>query len=379
MGTSSQAMGLQLSTATRAGFLIQLTSVFVPILGYLAGARISPQVGAAVVLSIMGSLIVTYNGVMANAADATDGKRISPQVGAAVVLSIMGSLLVLYDGAMANAADGTAAAGSLLGERISPQVGAAVVLSIMGSLLVTYIGVMANAADLTDAAGSLLGERISPQVGAAVVLGIMGSLLVTYDGVMANAADATGSASAGGGEVFLLTACLFYSLSVVRLGVHAPRFNSVDLAAVKKFTLCTTSIIWWLSTRPAEFFTGVSDSAADFFSGASNSATAVTEVVPVDLPPIIFLWGIVAYSSLGPGALATFLQTKGQTLVPATQAQIIFSLTPLWGAGIAFLTIGSDGSEAMGPLSWGGGLVMVLASLLASQGSKKEETGSKTA
>ena len=33
-------------------------------------------------------------------------------------------------------------------------------------------------------------------------------------------------------------------------------------------------------------------------------------------------WAVVLYSALGPGALATYLQTKGQATVPATQAQV---------------------------------------------------------
>ena len=33
-------------------------------------------------------------------------------------------------------------------------------------------------------------------------------------------------------------------------------------------------------------------------------------------------WGVIAYSSLGPGAAATFLQTRGQVSVPPAQAQV---------------------------------------------------------
>ena len=33
-------------------------------------------------------------------------------------------------------------------------------------------------------------------------------------------------------------------------------------------------------------------------------------------------WALVVYSALGPGALATYLQTKGQATVPATPAQV---------------------------------------------------------
>jgi len=40
-------------------------------------------------------------------------------------------------------------------------------------------------------------------------------------------------------------------------------------------------------------------------------------------------WALIVYSALGPGALATYLQTKGQVTVPATPAQVYQSLARL--------------------------------------------------
>lgn len=39
------------------------------------------------------------------------------------------------------------------------------------------------------------------------------------------------------------------SLAVIRLGMYAPRFNSVDLTAVKKMSLAVISIIWFGSLQ----------------------------------------------------------------------------------------------------------------------------------
>lgn len=39
-------------------------------------------------------------------------------------------------------------------------------------------------------------------------------------------------------------------------------------------------------------------------------------------PHTALLCLVVLFASLGPGALATFLQTRGQSKVPATQAQV---------------------------------------------------------
>ena len=48
-------------------------------------------------------------------------------------------------------------------------------------------------------------------------------------------------------------------------------------------------------------------------------------------------------------------------------SQVVYSLTPLWSAGFAYLTLGGGGNESMGTLSWVGGAVILAASFLASQ------------
>lgn len=45
VGTSLQVTGLATTSATRAGFLVQLTSVLTPVVSYLAGFDIPPRVG----------------------------------------------------------------------------------------------------------------------------------------------------------------------------------------------------------------------------------------------------------------------------------------------------------------------------------------------
>ena len=45
--------------------------------------------------------------------------------------------------------------------------------------------------------------------------------------------------------------------------------------------------------------------------------------------------------------------------------QIIFSSKPLWAAGLAMLLLGGD-SEAVGPMTWLGGLLLVSAGITAS-------------
>ncbi len=94
-------------------------------------------------------------------------------------------------------------------------------------------------------------------------------------------------------------------------------------------------------------------------------------------------WALVLYSALGPGALATYLQTKGQASVSAAQAQVarklyciqnlrlptksnrlqvIFSLAPLFTVLFSQLTLGG---ESLGPLAWVGGATVIAASFIS--------------
>ncbi|GFH17783.1 EamA domain-containing protein [Haematococcus lacustris] len=62
LGTSLQAVGLQLTSATRAGFLVQLTAVLVPLLSALAGVPISPRIWAAALMALAGTCLVALDG-----------------------------------------------------------------------------------------------------------------------------------------------------------------------------------------------------------------------------------------------------------------------------------------------------------------------------
>lgn len=53
-----------------------------------------------------------------------------------------------------------------------------------------------------------------------------------------------GGAAVTGGEGLLLCACVFFSLGTVRLGMYAPRMDSLQLACVKKLTLASASLSW---------------------------------------------------------------------------------------------------------------------------------------
>ena len=87
-----------------------------------------------------------------------------------------------------------------------------------------------------------------------------------------------------------------------------------------------------------------SASAAGGFGGASAVA----------------VWGAVAYSALAPGALANVLQTRGQSAVPAAEAQLIFATTPVFNAAAAAAALGETATTN----TLVGGAVILAASLM---------------
>ena len=54
---------------------------------------------------------------------------------------------------------------------------------------------------------------------------------------------------------------------------------------------------------------------------------------------------------------------QGQSTVPASEAQVIFSTTPLWSVAFAWVLLGG---EPISERTWIGGTAVLLAGLLAS-------------
>lgn len=84
---SAQAVGLQMTSATRAGFLVQLTAVITPVLAYLAGDRVSPRVWMAALLALSGTCLIALDGVQDAAAGAADAAAPLVAVGDLYLLS----------------------------------------------------------------------------------------------------------------------------------------------------------------------------------------------------------------------------------------------------------------------------------------------------
>jgi drug/metabolite transporter (DMT)-like permease len=301
LGTSCQATGLELTTATKAAFLIQLTGVMTPCLAFLTGETIPASVWKACLLALVGSCMI--------ACDELDLQQLSVQAGAAL--------------------------------HLAPAVPVD----------------LAAAAAAAAAAGVVADERSS-------------------------------------GDAIVILACLFYSMCTVRLSKYAPKHDAVQLAAAKLFFFALLSVAWLvaeetlhLTERPGlaleaarEALEALEAAEAVVVSNAEQGVSWLSGLLPPGLATPLGVT-VLVYSALGPGAMGSFLQTKGQAEVPAAQAQVIFSLTPVWSALLASAFLPG---ESMGGLAWSGAAVIIAASVWvaaagASEGRAAGEVGAKAA
>jgi len=286
-----------MTTATKAAFLGQMTAVFTPALAMLAGQPVPPPYWAACLAALVGSCCIAVDGMQ-------------PDAALPVQLAAAADLPGCWDSAQA--------AQPALGDALR---GAAAGL----------------ASGSAAAACAPSGATALPATAAAQLASLAG---------------------AHQGELYVLAACFFYALTTVRLSYHAPRHDPVRLAAAKTVALAAASFAWLLANGSAA---GSSAAAA----GAGVAAAAAGGAVPawLQVPPAL-LHGkglaLLVYSAVGPGALATVLQAKGQAAVPAAQAQVVYSLTPVWSALLAAATLPGEG---MGRGAWAGAAVIVAASI----------------
>lgn len=193
---------------------------------------------------------------------------------------------------------------------------------------------------------------IPPQVYIASLLSVAGVALVSLD-------DVSGHFSLQGEGVLLLSA-IAATTFIIRSKTHA---SHTDFDAVLAVKIVTQFIIALLYFTPATI---------DFISAHHGlTASSLTGLFSHATPALLAINAlVVAFNGVGVSWLSTFLQLKGQAAVPATEACVAFSSTPIWSALMA-VPLG----ERFGERGVAGAALIVVATLLASI--KAEKDGSK--
>lgn len=208
------------------------------------------------------------------------------------------------------------------------------------------------------------GQKVTPKVFLGVALASVGVYVSETSGLEnpfasdASSRDAVVAAAAaasdldfGAGDACCLAAAALYSAFTVRLGTYAARLDAAELSAAKALAMTALCVAWWGFERAAGASAdGSPASVSVLWSGASSGLLGASAVA---------VWGAVAYSALAPGALANVLQTRGQSAVPAAEAQLIFATTPVFNAAAAAAALGETATTN----TLVGGAVILAASL----------------
>ena len=181
------------------------------------------------------------------------------------------------------------------------------------------------------------------------VIALFSSVLVTLDQKVDGGGGIVGGSFHvdGGfpdvGDAYILAATLCYSLATVRIPVYAKRVGALELAAGKSAVLALISsivVLWEISAAGVHGYQGVGQL---LWPEWKEQASA---------------WGLLVWVAVGAGACSSYMHVKGQSMVTATDAQIVFSTVPLWSAVLAWAILPD---EHIGPLTVFGGVLMMVA------------------
>jgi len=196
----------------------------------------------------------------------------------------------------------------------------------------------------------VLGDEEKPrwQQWVGSVIALISSVLVTLDQKVEDSCIVGGSFPMEGGvlaagDVYILAATLCYSLATVRIPVYAKRVSALELAAGKSAVLALISsivVLWEISAAGAHGYQGVGQL---LWPEWKEQASA---------------WGLLVWVAVGAGACSSYMHVKGQSMVSATDAQIVFSTVPLWSAVLAWVILPD---EHIGSLTVFGGALMMVA------------------
>lgn len=219
----------------------------------------------------------------------------------------------------------------------------------------------------------LLGSMVSGRTWIACVLALAGITIMGYDGdITAQMMESFSLPSLTQGDLLILSAAVVYSLHVVRLGRWAKETSPLKLVAYKASTELVLSIFVLLllttvapsSTddivRGAGLMTFAQETGleiATFFATIQDrisSGTLTASSVQIAVSAVLWT-GLVST------AYTTFAQSFGQQRVKPADANLIYSLQPIFTAVFAYFLLG----ETMGMYGFVGGSVIGGAVLLA--------------
>ena len=175
------------------------------------------------------------------------------------------------------------------------------------------------------------------------VIALCASMLVVWDQHSGSMSDVQTGFGLDIGDYFILASTVVYSMATVRIPEYTKKVSPVGLACGKSIVLAIISS----SVLGYQLLHG------------TNSTSLWPEAEHQ-----VWAWSYILWAAVGSGAASAYLHVKGQSMVTATDAQLVFSTVPLWSAIISAVMIDD---ERLGLLTWCGGAMMILAGLVSAQ------------
>ncbi|KAL7498187.1 hypothetical protein ACHAWT_006081 [Skeletonema menzelii] len=200
---------------------------------------------------------------------------------------------------------------------------------------------------LTPVISAMAGESIESSVWGGCALALVGLFLISTSSSVDDSSviDVATTSVFNQGDVMILLGALSWSTYILRTSQIANKYSELDLQFTKTAFLAGMYGLWFLSEALSTLNSG--GTLLQLWSGFQS--------IPA--------WILLAYSAVGPGAIADLLQQQGQKEVTASESNIILCTESIFAAVCAFTLLGEVSSiqEVIG------GLFIVVSAILASQ------------
>lgn len=178
------------------------------------------------------------------------------------------------------------------------------------------------------------------------------------------------------GDVWVVMAALFYTLHCIRLERYAKTTAAIQLAAAKAttetlYTLVTLAVLVWLANE-----TTTTTTLWSFLSSFRETGLEIVQFVETtssssSLSSMGGALAAVLWTGLVPVGYTICAQSYGQSRVSPTDANLIYTIQPIFTALIAWVWLG----ETLGPAGYAGGSLIGLAVLAVANQEEEKENG----
>jgi drug/metabolite transporter (DMT)-like permease len=211
---------------------------------------------------------------------------------------------------------------------------------------------------------------VTPRTWTACLLAFGGVLVMEFDGSNIENLIVSSSVPSVNGDAWIIAAAVLYSLHVIRLGQYAPSTTPLSLATAK----ATVEAFLGILTIAASLIIGKRDEndvdVATYSSSLVAGLTSGTVSMSHDFLPVL---GAILWTGCITCAYTIYAQSYGQARVPATDANLVYTIQPLFTAVFAYILLG----ETLGPQSTIGASLIASAVYIVAT-SKIDENVKKT-